>query len=176
MAGEPTEPAEPVEPAELTEAAATGEPAEPTAPADSVEPDEPAEPIEPTEQAEPDWKAKSRHWESRAKANKAKADEKDVEIASLRAQLERQTLVADTAREKGVDASLLARMAGDTADEVAANADALLAWARESQGYPDVPDNGAGRPSPVTRDQIMAEKDPVKRAQLMGAHKELFIQ
>ena len=41
--------------------------------------------------------------------------------------------MTDAAREKGVDAGLLARMAGDTPEEIAANADALLAWARQSQ-------------------------------------------
>lgn len=131
---------------------------------------------DPEPPAEPDWKARSRHWESRAKANKARADEKDAEIASLKAQLARQGAVADAAREKGVDAGLLARMAGDTPEEIAENADALLAWARQSQGYPEAPDDGAGRPAAVSREAILAERNPVVRARLMGEHKELFVK
>lgn len=139
----------------------------------SAEADEPGAADEP---AEPDWKARSRHWEGRAKASKAKADEKDAEIARLTAQLARHDAVAEVAREKGVDAGLLARMAGDTAEEIAANADALVEWARSAQKFPEVVDSGAGRPAAVTREQIMAEKNPVKRAQLMGAHKNLFVK
>lgn len=131
---------------------------------------------DPEQPAGPDWKARSRHWESRAKANKARADEKDAEIASLKAQLARQGAVADAAREKGVDAGLLARMAGDTPEEIAENADALLAWARQSQGYPEAPDDGAGRPAAVSREAILAERNPVVRARLMGEHKELFVK
>ncbi|WP_296012698.1 hypothetical protein [uncultured Adlercreutzia sp.] len=121
-----------------------------------------------------DWKARSRMWESRAKSNKAKADEKDAEIASLRAQIERGGEVARVAREKGVSAELLARMAGDTAEEIEANADALAEWARSAQGFPETPDEGGGRPAPMTREQILAERNPVRRAQLMGEHRELF--
>lgn len=116
---------------------------------------------------ETDWKARARQWESRAKANKAKADE-------LAAQLARTEAVSRIAAEKGIDANLLARMTGDTDEEIGANADALAEFAR-SGSYPEVPDSGAGRPPAVTKEQIMAEKNPVKRASLMAANKHLFI-
>lgn len=171
------------EDAEAPEAAPEAEPAAgETAPGETAEggAGEPAEEAgeaqecDGAEPPEPDWKARSRHWEGRAKANKAKADEKDAEIASLKAQLARHEAVSGVAREKGVDAGILARMAGDTPEDIAANADALIEWARSAQGYPEAPDDGAGRPPATTREAILAEKNPVKRARLMGEHKELF--
>ena len=127
------------------------------------------------ESVEPDWKARARQWEGRAKARQAQLTEKDAEIARMAAQIARAGAVAEVAREKNVDASLLARMAGDTPEEIAANADALAEFARSRPGYPDAPDDGAGRPSAVTREQIEAERNPVRRARLMGANKHLYI-
>lgn len=135
----------------------------------------PEDPGEGEEAAETDWKASSRRWEGRAKANKAKADANEARIAELEAQIARAGTVAEVAREKGVDASLLARMAGDTAEQIAENADALLAFARAG-GYPDTPDQGAGRGAAITAEQIMAERNPVERARLMGANKHLFLK
>lgn len=116
---------------------------------------------------ETDWKARARQWESRAKASRAKAE-------GLEKQLAKERAVSRIAAEKSVDAGLLARMAGDTDEEISANADALLAFARSGQ-YPEVPDSGAGAPPAVTREQIMAERNPVKRAELMARNKNLFI-
>lgn len=135
---------------------------EPTAPqvpdgADPAPDPDPASEPDPT-----DWKARSRHWEGRAKANKAKADEKDAEIASLKAQIARTGAVAEVAREKGVDAGLLARMAGDTPEQIAENADALLAFAK-GPAFPDVPDAGGAGAAPVTVEDIEAIKDPAER-------------
>lgn len=127
------------------------------------------------EGGEPDWKARARQWEGRAKSRQAQLAEKDAEIARMAAQIARADAVAEVAREKNVDASLLARMAGDTPEEIAANADALADFARSRPGYPDAPDDGAGRPSAMTREQIEAERDPVRRARLMGANKHLYI-
>ncbi len=164
------------EAAEAAEAAESESPEAAAAETPEAGDGEAGEGEDPEPSAEPDWKARSRHWESRAKANKARADEKDAEIASLKAQLARQGAVSDAAREKGVDAGILARMAGDTPEEIAENADALLAWARQSQGYPEAPDDGAGRPAAVSREAILAERNPVVRARLMGEHKELFVK
>ncbi|MCR2036245.1 hypothetical protein [Adlercreutzia mucosicola] len=121
-----------------------------------------AEPDPEPEADQTDWKARSRQWESRAKAHKAKADEKDAEIASLKAQIARTGAVAEVAREKGVDAGLLARMAGDTPEEIAENADALLAFAK-GPAFPDVPDAGGAGAAPVTVEDIEAIKDPAER-------------
>lgn len=124
---------------------------------------EPGPEPDPEPEADPtDWKARSRQWESRAKAHKAKADEKDAEIASLKAQIARTGAVAEVAREKGVDAGLLARMAGDTPEEIAENADALLAFAK-GPAFPDVPDAGGAGAAPVTVEDIEAIKDPAER-------------
>lgn len=134
---------------------------EPDAPQDGAEPAPGPDP-EP-EQDQTDWKASSRKWEGRAKANKAKMDEKDDEIARLKAQIARTGAVADVAREKGVDAGLLARMAGDTPEQIAENADALLAFAKRA-AFPDVPDaGGSGGGAAITVEDIEAIKDPAQR-------------
>lgn len=139
---------------------------EPTAPqaAGGAEPapDPDPEPEPDPEPDQTDWKARSRHWEGRAKANKAKADEKDAEIARLKAQIARTGAVAEVAREKGVDAGLLARMAGDTPEQIAENAEALLAFAK-GPAFPDVPDAGGAGTAPVTVEDIEAIKDPAER-------------
>lgn len=129
---------------------------------------------DPEPEADPtDWKARSRQWESRAKAHKAKADEKDAEIASLKAQIARAGAVAEVAREKGVDAGLLARMAGDTPEEIAANADALLAFAKEP-AFPDVPDAGGAGSGAVTVEDIEAIRNPVERVRARRDNIGLF--
>lgn len=142
-----------------------------------------ADPEPEPEGDETDWKARSRQWEGRAKANKAKADGKDAEIAErdtriaeLEAKLARTGIVADVAREKCVDAGLLARMAGDTAEEIADNADALLAFVRgQESAFPDVPDaGGAAGTGTVTREDIESIKDPVERVRARRDNIGLF--
>ena len=75
--------------------------------------------------------------------------------------------VAKAAKEHGVDADLLSRMAGDVEE----NAQYLASLPR----YRPTPDQG-GIPgvSAVTRDSIEAEPDPVKRVMLRAQHQDLY--
>lgn len=104
---------------------------------------------ETTTQTEPpkpeaDWKAKSREWEKRAKANAGAAtrlaqleDQQKTEQQRLTERAEKAEREAQShsvsltryrvAVAKGVPAELVDRLRGDTEDEIAADADALLA-------------------------------------------------
>lgn len=88
-----------------------------------------------------DWKAKSRMWEKRAKANldKAKAydaleqssktaDERLAELEKKFAETASENLKLKIATDKGVPADLLY---GDTEEELIAHADALLEFTKE---------------------------------------------
>lgn len=109
---------------------------------------------EPTSQGEPepgvDWKAASRQWEARSKANKKRADEaeaKNSELASQLAQAEDKLAKAsqradglelslathEIASEYQVDASLLR---GKTREEIEEHAKALSAWKGAGQAAP----------------------------------------
>ena len=167
MAGEDSGAVEPEQGAAAEPEAAGAAQAEPRGAGPETDPEPETEPDA------TDWKARSRQWESRAKAHKAKADEKDAEIASLKAQIARTGAVAEVAREKGVDAGLLARMAGDTPEEIAANADALLAFAKEP-AFPDVPDAGGAGSGAVTVEDIEAIRNPVERVRARRDNIGLF--
>lgn len=130
--------------------------------------------------------ASSRKWERRAKDNAQKAraydelsktaeadaeraeqatrraEEAEARVAEFERRDRRASLVADVAREAGVDAELLSRMTGETREDVEANA----AWlAERSQGlsiYPSVTDNGQqGRQQEAP--DISAIRDPAER-------------
>lgn len=131
---------------------------------------EPAEAAQPPD--ETDWKAKfeelqgnSRKWESRAKENadaakrlkeiedrdlseldKAKraASEASTELESLR----RQTLVQQVAIEKQLPPALASRLQGATAEELAADADSLLALLKK-----------APKPDPGQGNQVLTEQE-----------------
>ena len=94
-------------------------------------------------------------------------DELKAEVAALKAEKAKAAEVAKAAKEHGVDADLLSRMAGDVEE----NAQYLASLPR----YRPTPDQG-GIPgvSAVTRDSIEAEKDPVKRVMLRAQHQDLY--
>ena len=142
-----------------------------------------------------DWKAEARKWEARAKENKGEAEshateaEKAKEAAErakaeaeaakaeadrLKAEKAREDSVKEAAKAAGVDAELLALMAGDTPEQIAANAEVLKAKISALPVYPAVPDNGAGTSPAISKDQIMGIKDPVERINQIAAHAELF--
>lgn len=94
--------------------------------------------------AETDWKAKSREWEKRAKANadaatrlaqledQQKTEQQRLTERAEKAEREAQSREVSLTRyrvavAKGVPAELVDRLRGDTEDEIAADADALLA-------------------------------------------------
>jgi septal ring factor EnvC (AmiA/AmiB activator) len=109
-----------------------------------------------------DWKAKSREWESRAKANKSAADklaeleqanksaeekaQERVAAAEARAaELESKATRAEVANESGVPLDLLTGPASGSAEDLKAYADKLIAFkgvAAEPQSGPYVPAEG----------------------------------
>ncbi|WP_276869737.1 hypothetical protein [Enorma massiliensis] len=131
--------------------------------------------------------AESRKWESRAKENKdaakrlaeledaSKTDAEkladatkrmeaaEARLADYERRAERAGIVAEVAAAKGVDAEWLDRMAGDTREEVEANADFIAAKLVAAPIYPSVQDSGAKPAAPITREEIEAIKDPKKR-------------
>lgn len=162
----------------------------------------PPEPHGADAKPETDWKAEARKWEARAKENKGAADELQklresqmteaekiraeaerakaeaeaakAEAERLKAEKERAEAVKETARAQGVDADLLELMAGDTPEQIAANAAVLKAKIAAMPIYPNAPDNGAGTSPAVSKDQIMQIKDPVERVKQIAAHPEQF--
>lgn len=110
--------------------------------------------------------AQSRKWEQRSKENAAKAKELDElkaasqtdaekladavkraesaeqKLAEYERAAERAGTVAEIAAKTGVDAEWLSRMAGDTAEEIQANADFLASKLSGAPIYPSVTDNG----------------------------------
>lgn len=149
---------------------------------------------------ETDWKAEARKWEQRAKDNKKNLDdlqktlesfeagqktseEKEqkatealeaakAEIKRLQAEAERDRTVRDVAKARGVDPDILLRMIGETSDEIEENAK-LLAAATKSR-WPDVKDKGESKGPRITKEEILAEKNPKKQLQLIAQNRDLF--
>ena len=167
---------------------------EPTEPI--VEPTEPV--IEP--HGEPketiDWKQESRKWEARAKENKsaaseleeikkaqmselekaqAEAEQAKAEAAKLKADMERKEALKVAAKQAGVDEELLSLMAGDTTEQINANAETLKAKITAMPIYPSVNDNGASGTPVITREEIDKIKDPVARVKKRAEHPGLYI-
>ena len=142
--------------------------------------------------------AQSRKWEQRAKENKEaasrlaeledasktdaekladatkRAEDAESRLAEYEREAERAGIVAEVAAEKGVDAEWLGRMTGDTREAIEANADFIAAKLGAAHIYPDVTDNGGGKGSPVTREQIDAIKDPTERLRMRAKHIDLY--
>ena len=142
--------------------------------------------------------AQSRKWEERSKANAAaakrlaeledasktdaerladatkRAESAERKLAEYERERDRAAVVAEVAAAKGVDAEWLGRMAGDTREEVEANADYIASKLSGAPVYPSVPDNGGGRGAPLTKEQIEAIKDPKKRVLMRARHIDLY--
>lgn len=154
----------------------------------------PAEP-QGTAASETDWKAEARKWEERAKANKAAVDELDkikesqmtdlqkaqkrAEEAERKAQAieakqQRAASVKEAAKIAVVDEDILSMMAGDTPEEIAANAATLKAKISAMPVYPNVPDSGASSTPTMTKEEIDKIKDPAKRVMERAKHIDLY--
>lgn len=142
--------------------------------------------------------AQSRKWEDRAKSNAQAAKELDAikaqsmteaekladaikrmetaeaKVAEFERKAERAEIVAEVAADKGVDAEWLGRMAGDTREEVEANADYLAARLSERRIYPSVQDKGAQGSRGMTKEQIEAIADPRERVRARAMHLDLY--
>ncbi len=131
--------------------------------------------------------AESRRWEKRAKDNAAKAKEYDAlqqqsmtdaeraeaavkraeeaeaKVAEFERQAERAALVAEVAGAADVDAEILARLTGDTREEIEANATWLADKLSERSLYPSVTDKGQQKTPGITEKDISAIKNPRER-------------
>ena len=156
--------------------------------ADSTETDAKAEasadtPAGDAEAPEEGWKAHSRQWERRAKADRKQVESltdaingKDVTIEDLRAQVadlqraaERAEKIAAAASEYGVPADLIR---GDTDEEIAEYAKRLAEWRGETAApvVPKLADSGAG--SFPARPANLSIDDQILAAQKAGDFKE----
>ena len=133
------------------------------------------------------WQAESRKWEERSKANRDKAKAYDAlsdehealkaerdKAAERIAELEKQlgAATAATARDEAiaaaaaahkVDPEILAMTAGETPEEIEANAAKLAERLGTVRLYPQVGDQGAAKPAGTSRESIAKLKG---RAQL----------
>lgn len=133
------------------------------------------------------WQAESRKWEERSKANRDKAKAYDAlsdehealkaesakaaeRIAELEKQLgaataakARDEAIAAAAAAHKVDPEILAMTAGDTPEEIEANAAKLAERLGTVRLYPQVGDQGAAKPAGTSRESIAKLKG---RAQL----------
>lgn len=154
------------EPVHTSETPATGapEPVEPTPEQTPAQPETPAEP-KPTETVDY-WKQRSRQNEAQARANADAARklkeiedrdlselqkaQRDREEALTRLQsIEGEALRNRVALSKGLPADIAATLNGSTEEELAAHADALLAWRGNQPPPTPRPDPGQGaRPNP----------------------------
>lgn len=90
----------------------------------------------------------------------------------LRAAEERSKLVAKVATDSGVPVALVAMLDGADEEALAAQA-AEVAKAIKAKAYPNVDDNGTGKPA-ITADDIRKIKDPRERIRARAEHPELF--
>ena len=136
------------------------------------------------------WKSESRKWEDRAKRalkqleNGVAPEEMDritseleaanAELSALKTEKARTETVRAAATESGVDAELLGAMAGDTPEQIAANAVLLKTKLAAMPIYPSATDNGAGAAPTTSKDQIEKISDPVERVKQRAAHPELY--
>ena len=144
---------------------------------------------EPNGKAEPDvaeyWKSRSRNWEKQFKDLKTQMNElldvrefatgetkraDDAETALKAAQ--RELAVMKAASEANVDAGLLAKMTGETPEEISENARMLADGIRAAQAYPVVEDKGSARKQPMTLEDIDAIKDEAARRKAYAAYYE----
>ena len=135
------------------------------------------------EAPEEGWKAHSRQWERRAKADRKQVESltdaingKDVTIEDLRAQVadlqraaERAEKIAAASAEYGVPADLIR---GDTDEEIAEYAKRLADWRGETAApvVPKLSDSGAG--SFPARPANLSIDDQILAAQKAGDFKE----
>lgn len=86
-----------------------------------------------------------------------RAQQEAQEAKARLAELERQSLVQRIALDKGLPASLVDRLRGDTEDDISADADALLALVNAPKSpRPDPTQGGRGETPTSTGDQFAA--------------------
>lgn len=124
-----------------------------------------------------DVKAKAAQFDAVQEAAKTDLEKAVEERDRLKEQLEqwkaerdRAEQVAKAAAEHGVDAAVLARMAGDV-DE---NAQFLKQQMAAQPRYPTLNDQGDPKPQTASKADIMAIRDPVERLKAIAANRDIF--
>lgn len=127
------------------------------------------------------WKAQARKWEGKVKRSDKTAEERlneleervtaaEKERDDLRHEKELSTWAAEVAEETGVPAGILR---GDTRDELLAHAEAIKATL-PTNVYPIIPDSGKPAKTKMTKEEILAIKDPAQRRAAIAEHADLF--
>lgn len=108
-----------------------------------------------------------------AQESAARAEAAEKKAADMEATQARSAVIAKAAADAHVSADVLARMTGETEEEIVANA-ALLAESIPKTVYPDVPDKGNQPAVTITKSDIDNIKDPVAQLHAIRDNKELF--
>ena len=103
---------------------------------------------------------------------RAKAASEEAE--SMRAAKARADAVAEAAKAHGVDADLLAMMAGDTPERIEANAEALAAKMRAVPAYPVTSDSAVLTAPAPSRESIAGIADPGERLAAIASNLHLY--
>ena len=104
----------------------------------------------------------------------AARDKAAAEVEALKAQIAHRDLVDKVAEATGVPRTLLQ---GTTEEELTASAEAVKAYeSAQTPPPPPYPDDKGGgtSPSPITREQIEAIKDPIERVKVRAKHMNLY--
>lgn len=120
-----------------------------------------------------EYKAHAEAWADYDEVAKAR-DEATAKVEALEAQIAHRDLVGKVSDATGVPRSLLK---GETEEELTASAEAVKAYASaqapKPPAYPE--DKGGGMtPSPMTKEQILAEPDTQRRQTLIAENLNLF--
>lgn len=167
-------------------------------PTDSHELQEDAPTVESLQAELAKVKAESRKWEKRAKENKdaalriaelegehetskadveeakAKAQEAIAELEAMKEAKRREDTIRAVAKAVGVDADLLAMMAGETDEDIQSNAAMLHDKLANLRKYPDVNDAGGADAPAVTKESIASIKNPNERFEAIKQNAALF--
>ena len=92
----------------------------------------------------------------------------------MRAERARADAVAQAAKAHGVDAELLAMMAGDAPERIAANAEALAAKMRAVPAYPVTSDSAVLTAPAPSRESIAGIADPGERLAAIASNLHLY--
>lgn len=101
-----------------------------------------------------------------------RADKAERALAALKADAARRDLVQQVATSAGVSADVLARMQGDTAEQVQANADLLKS--ATPNPYPVVADAGEHATLKLTKAEILGIKNERERLRAIQENIDLF--
>jgi hypothetical protein len=125
-----------------------------------------------------DLKAKASKYDEAEEASKSELQKVTETRDALQAELDKlkkaeavRQIRESVANKTGVPASLLK---ADTEDECAAEAEAILGFAKASRSYPNVKDGGEVTAPTISKDDILSIKDERKRLEAIKQNISLF--